>query len=59
MVTESTTLKPKRDNKTKGEMENLIKINGGKIFQNEKTAPNTYVIGDRRMCIFPTLSGSI
>lgn len=40
----SESLKPK---KTKVEMEQIIKSNSGKIFQNEHAAPNTVCIADR------------
>lgn len=43
-MSESTTSKEK---KSKAEIELLVKLHGGKIFQTENAAENTWVIGDR------------
>lgn len=40
----SESLKPK---KSKLELEQMVKSNGGKIFQSEHAAPNTVCIADR------------
>lgn len=43
-MSESATSKEK---KSKAEIEQLVKLHGGKIFQTENAAKNTWVIGDR------------
>ena len=40
----SESLKPK---KTKGELEQIVKSNGGMIHQSDRVAPNTMCIADR------------
>lgn len=44
IMSESATSKEK---KSKAEIELLVKLYGGKIFQTENAAENTWVIGDR------------
>lgn len=45
-MTESTVL----EKKTKAELEQLIKANGGKIYQTNTAAQDTICIADRREC---------
>ncbi len=40
----SESLKPR---KTKAELEQIVKSNGGKILQSEHAAPNTVCVADR------------
>lgn len=44
IMSESATSKEK---KSKAEIEQLVKIHGGRIFQTENAAKSTQVIGDR------------
>lgn len=44
IMSESATSKEK---KSKAEIEQLVKMHGGRIFQTENAAENTQVIGDR------------
>ena len=50
IVTEAVTGPEK---KTKPEIEQLVKLNGGRFYQNEKAAPSIIVIGDRSMYLIP------
>jgi len=47
-MTESTV----PEKKTKAELEQLIKANGGKIYQTNTAAQDTICIADRRECFF-------
>jgi DNA ligase-4 len=40
------------EKKTKAELEQLVKSNGGQIFQTHTAAPNTVCIADRSMFFF-------
>jgi DNA ligase-4 len=39
------------EKKTKAELEQLIKANGGKIYQTNTAAKDTICIADRRKCL--------
>lgn len=56
LVVMTESLGPK---KSKGDLERLVKENGGKIYQTNTATPNTICIADRSKLLLSSLSNSI